>query len=131
MVDVLHPLNNVFHGLKYCWRRKDRKPTASIAPFLLVGLIHWSLGEAAVLTIAYSSTASGDVSDDELTSILIRARDKNAQLQITGALLHRNGRCIQIIEGPDDAVRSVYASIGADPRHRNIHLVADEQIAVR
>ena len=131
MVDVLHPLNNVFHGLKYYWRRKDRQPTASIAPFLLVGLIHWSLGEAAVLTIAYSSSTNGDVSDDELTSILIHAREKNAHLNITGALLYRNGRYIQIIEGPDDAVRSVYASIVADPRHRNIHLVADERIAVR
>ena len=84
-----------------------------------------------MLTIAYSSTVNVDISDDELASILIRAREKNARLQITGALLHRNGRFIQIIEGPDDAVRSVYASIVADPRHRNIHLVADERIAVR
>ncbi|MBC7593377.1 MAG: BLUF domain-containing protein [Kineosporiaceae bacterium] len=82
-------------------------------------------------TIAYSSSTIRDVSDDELSSILTRAREKNARLQITGALLHRNGRFIQIIEGPEDAVRSVYASIVADPRHQNIHLVADERIAVR
>ena len=84
-----------------------------------------------MLTIAYTSSANGAVSDDDLAGLLIRARERNARLKITGALLFRNGHFIKVIEGPERAVRTVFASIVANPLHRNIHLVADEEIAER
>lgn len=83
------------------------------------------------MTIAYTSTAAVDLTQEQLAALLIRARERNERLTITGALLFRNGRFIQIIEGPEDAVRAVYASILADPRHRDIHLVSAEQIDAR
>jgi len=84
-----------------------------------------------VLTIAYTSTANGEFTHNDLDALLISARETNARLKITGALLFRHGRFIQIIEGAADTVRALYASIMADPRHRDIHVVADEVIARR
>lgn len=82
-------------------------------------------------TIAYASTANADFSTDDFAELLTSARARNAALDITGVLLYRNRRFIQVLEGPHDAVAEVYASIVADPRHREIILLADDPITVR
>lgn len=46
------------------------------------------------------------------------AQERNERLGITGLLLYRNGRFIQIIEGPKNAVENVYSSIASDHRHK-------------
>ena len=82
-------------------------------------------------TIVYASTANETFSDDELADLLNESRETNERLDLTGALLYRNGRFAQILEGPEKAVRAVYASIVADSRHCDISLVVDDAITVR
>jgi DNA-binding GntR family transcriptional regulator len=78
-----------------------------------------------MFSITYSSVAAIDITDEELGTILIRARASNARLNITGALLYRLGRFIQILEGPEAVVREQFSRISADPRH-TVDLTTEE-----
>lgn len=82
-------------------------------------------------TIVYASTANETFSDEDLAELLAESRFTNERLSLTGALLYRNGRFAQVLEGPEEAVRSIYASIVADARHRDIRLVSDTPIESR
>lgn len=70
-----------------------------------------------MFSITYSSVAAAEPTDEELGAILIRARATNTRLHLTGALLYRSGRFIQILEGREEVVRERFAKISADPRH--------------
>ena len=85
----------------------------------------------ALLSIAYVSVATNDMTDADIGAILSQSRANNVDHDLTGALLFQRGRFIQILEGPDDEVRARFAIIAADPRHRSVQLVAEKFIAVR
>jgi len=71
------------------------------------------------------------MTDDDIASILVQARGNNIRLDLTGALLYREGRFIQILEGPDERVLAQYAIIAADPRHRSVYKISEEPISAR
>ena len=84
-----------------------------------------------MLSIAYVSVATNDMSDADIGAILSQSRANNVDHDLTGALLFQRGRFIQILEGPDDEVRARFAIIAADPRHRSVQLVSEKFIALR
>jgi hypothetical protein len=86
---------------------------------------------AEVITIAYVSAAVMEMTDDDIAAILTQARTNNERCELTGALLYRAGRFIQILEGPDEQVFARFKVIAADPRHRSIHIVSQEPIEER
>lgn len=67
----------------------------------------------------------------EVDDIVAVARCRNEQLSITGALIYTRTHFAQVLEGEGTALDSVMASIARDPRHRNIHVVADDPLAAR
>jgi len=71
------------------------------------------------------------MSDDDIAAILTQSRANNVRLELTGALLYRHGRFIQVLEGPEDAVRARFELIAADPRHHGIFVMNEKQIAER
>ncbi|SEQ08597.1 BLUF domain-containing protein [Microlunatus flavus] len=73
-----------------------------------------------VFQLAYVSTATETLDGAALSGILTAARSRNAVEGITGVLLFRQGRFLQLLEGPTLAVEAVYGSIEADPRHRDV-----------
>jgi hypothetical protein len=83
------------------------------------------------MSIAYVSAATNPMTDEDITGILVQARANNVRHELTGVLLYRDGRFIQILEGPDEAVLARYAIIASDPRHRSIHKVSEETVWVR
>jgi hypothetical protein len=83
------------------------------------------------LSMAYVSAATEPMSDDDLASLLAVSRANNERDGVTGALLYSGDRFVQILEGPDAAVRSKVDAIGADPRHRNVEIMRERQIAER
>jgi hypothetical protein len=85
----------------------------------------------AILSIAYVSAAVTPMNDGELAELLVAARANNLRLGLTGALLYRKGRFIQILEGPDEATRDRFAIIEADPRHRSVFKMNEERILAR
>lgn len=56
---------------------------------------------------------------------------RNSQLDITGALIATSAYFAQILEGPDEDVDLVMASIVRDPRHHRVRVLKRCDIAVR
>ena len=46
-------------------------------------------------------------------------------------LLYKDGNFMQALEGPDDAVRALFATIRSDERHRGVILLLEQQIEQR
>jgi hypothetical protein len=84
-----------------------------------------------VLSTVYVSRSSYPFTDDDLANLLMTSRSNNARLGITGMLLHREGRFMQVLEGPDEAVRERLAVIARDPRHTAVHTIVDERVEDR
>jgi hypothetical protein len=84
-----------------------------------------------VLSIVYTSTASESFNEAHLVDVLIRSRRNNKRLALSGMLLYRDGMFLQVIEGPDDALRDRMAIIASDPRHSTVRVLLEEEISER
>ncbi len=80
-----------------------------------------------IFSLAYVSrselSGSGDVLKAEIRAILASSRRNNHRLGVTGALLYSEGWFAQILEGPVDALESLFETIGADRRHSNVTIL--------
>lgn len=81
--------------------------------------------------IAYVSTARKLFSSSDLADLLIRSRKANAEFGITGLLLYKGGNFVQVIEGPEQAVKRLYININADGAHYNVMTVLNESVSKR
>ncbi|MGI9284310.1 MAG: BLUF domain-containing protein [Pseudomonadales bacterium] len=70
--------------------------------------------------VIYVSTATEPISPPQLYDLLTVARQRNYNLRLTGLLLYAHERFMQVLEGPEPAVREVFGSIQRDGRHKNI-----------
>ncbi|HEV7950927.1 MAG TPA: BLUF domain-containing protein [Glaciihabitans sp.] len=84
-----------------------------------------------MLSLVYVSVATSPMTDEDILRILAQSRANNKRDDVTGALLYRPDRFIQILEGPDDEVRKWFGIIQADPRHRNVQTISEKQIVTR
>jgi hypothetical protein len=84
-----------------------------------------------LISITYVSAAAEAMTDDSVAAILVKSRANNRRLGLTGALLYRGGRFIQMLEGPDEQVRARFDIIAADPRHRSVQLISEKTIVER
>ena len=84
-----------------------------------------------LLSIVYASTASEPFDDAQLADLLAQSRASNTRRGLTGMLLYRNGRFVQVLEGPEDAVRDIVAVIGQDPRHTGMRVLVEEPLQKR
>jgi hypothetical protein len=67
----------------------------------------------------------------ELGDLFSVARAKNKRLKITGALLISGDWFAQTLEGDEDAVRALFATIERDGRHERISIMEDHKVAGR
>jgi len=67
----------------------------------------------------------------EVDRMVAVARHRNEQLSLTGALIYTRTHFAQVLEGDKAAIEEVMASIRADPRHRNLQVVADDPLEAR
>lgn len=85
-----------------------------------------------MITLIYGSTAiNNHMPSEELVAILEKARQTNATLNITGMLLYDDGNFLQVLEGEDEVVTSLYNKICKDPRHIGIMLFVKKAIDKR
>ncbi|MDJ0364481.1 BLUF domain-containing protein [Hymenobacter sp. H14-R3] len=84
-----------------------------------------SLLDNSIYQVLYHSQATGTVSEAQLQSLLAEARGFNTRHQLTGILLYSDGRFVQLLEGPEPAVRALYAKIQQDPRHTQVVTVSE------
>lgn len=67
----------------------------------------------------------------EMLAVVRRALPRNRTLGLTGVLCFTPTSFFQILEGPQDAVRSVFASIEADWRHTQVTKLGEKPIEKR
>lgn len=81
--------------------------------------------------IVYISFESRRLQKADLHKILEAARRKNAELQVTGILLHFDGLFLQVLEGADDVIAAMLTTLRRDKRHQDLRILLDEPIAAR
>lgn len=84
-----------------------------------------------MLSLVYVSSASRAFSPSELTTLLAVSRRNNTRDAISGMLVYRDGDFLQILEGPEAAVRTTYARIARDPRHGRVMVLDESHIETR
>lgn len=74
-------------------------------------------------SLLYRSTALKPPTPMELEQMTSAAQRRNQALGITGILYYDEGRFLQTIEGPPEALETVWTSILRDPRHKDIEVL--------
>ena len=88
-------------------------------------------GRDGVVALVYTSTASQPLRETALEHLLGQCRTFNAEHGITGMLLHRDGRFIQVLEGAREAVEELAERIRRDRRHHDMTVLLEEPIDQR
>jgi len=81
--------------------------------------------------IIYLSSSRGLWSEEQLERISILSQRNNRALGITGILLYFNGSIIQVLEGPEDQVKSLYEVIHQDTQHTHVICMYNNSIQQR
>jgi len=76
--------------------------------------------------VACESAASQLFSKSELLALLEETRETNTQLGITGMLLYEGGNFLQVLEGEQEAVMKLVATIKVDRRHKRFNVLLSE-----
>jgi len=66
--------------------------------------------------------------NDDIVRVAI---ERNARLDVTGALVHTGANFAQVLEGERAAIDELMTSIMRDPRHRDVRIVAISPIELR
>ena len=92
-----------------------------------------------MMQLCYASTRQENQKDllEDLSDILVSARNFNQAHAIYGVLYYAEGRFFQCLEAEAEILEKVYAKIASDPRHTNLirfenlpHELKTEQIPV-
>ncbi|MFG6486257.1 BLUF domain-containing protein [Roseateles sp. BYS78W] len=84
-----------------------------------------------LVRLMYASRATAAPADGDLAAILKSSREHNPAEGITGLLCFSEGIFVQVLEGGRDAINARYKRIVEDPRHRDVILLAYEEIIER
>lgn len=82
-------------------------------------------------TLVYISSATDLFSESQLDSLLIKSRENNSKLNITGILVYSEGNFIQAIEGKQEDLDFLFNKISLDPRHKSIFKLYQNPIPER
>jgi len=74
----------------------------------------------SIFSLVYISAASSPFTESQLFELLQKARAKNSALGVTGMLLCKDGKFLQVLEGEKPKVRQLFETIMRDPRHEGI-----------
>lgn len=84
-----------------------------------------------LVSIVYMSRAVDDFDDAAMTELLHGSRLRNEALGVSGLLVAKDGRFMQLLEGPAWSVDDRFAAIARDPRHSEITSLIREEIDTR
>ncbi|MDO8937992.1 MAG: BLUF domain-containing protein [Methylicorpusculum sp.] len=79
--------------------------------------------------LVYVSSAIKPLSKSDLLDLLIQSRENNTKKGISGMLLYKDGNFMQVLEGEESAVRSLFEVIIRDSRHRGSIVLLEEHIS--
>jgi len=87
--------------------------------------------EQPLVSLVYASSKCRYVDGAELKEILKVAQKNNEKVGITGALLFNSVFFMQVLEGSREQVSHLYNKIIKDKRHKDVHLIAFNDVAKR
>lgn len=82
-------------------------------------------------SIAYISSSTGTLPDEELERVLVDARSFNESVGVTGVLLYNGASFFQYFEGDTVACERVFERIIGSSRHHSVHTLVDRPGQVR
>ncbi|UFU13394.1 BLUF domain-containing protein [Curtobacterium sp. C1] len=84
-----------------------------------------------LVSIVYMSRSVTPFDDDALAELLRESRLRNEALGVSGLLVAKGGRFMQLLEGPAWSVDDRFAAISRDRRHDEVKSLIREDIARR
>lgn len=84
-----------------------------------------------MIRLTYASTATHELTSEELLQLLKECRINNGAKNITGILLYAKGTFFQVLEGDETTVNSVYHAIEKDERHKDCTIIERQKITER
>lgn len=84
-----------------------------------------------LINLVYVSAATHLLPKEELVALMQKCADRNAQCELTGLLLYKDGNIMQVLEGPAQNVETVFERIKQDPRHKGLIVLLKEPIPAR
>ena len=85
-----------------------------------------------IYQIVYRSDAKAGLDNDGIKEILKKAQKFNQEHFLSGILVYRKGKFVQLLEGDKHKVHSLYKKIKADKRHSKVEIIlevkSDERI---
>ena len=82
----------------------------------------------AIRRIKYVSRFSRPLEASDIELIGEVSRVNNAERGITGLLMTSGGLFLQILEGPPQAVETLWKTITVDERHKDVLMLSDETV---
>jgi Sensors of blue-light using FAD len=70
--------------------------------------------------VIYSSAEVVPFSENDLSTLLLRARSNNERLGVTGLLLYHEGSFLQALEGDEAVLDALFTTISRDKRHNRV-----------
>jgi hypothetical protein len=80
------------------------------------------MSEDGIFSVVYLSEGTRSFSEQDLQQILTKARETNSKLGISGMLLFKGGKFLQVLEGDREKVMTLFDQIAQDPRHNRVTL---------
>jgi hypothetical protein len=84
-----------------------------------------------MINLIYASSATKPMTEEDLLQLLIKARNNNHKLNVTGMLLYKSGNFLQVLEGEESIVQPLFDTIQQDPRHHQVTLIAKRPVSER
>ena len=78
------------------------------------------LPENPLVFLLYVSSAVTEFTQADLLELMRKSSGNNAKRNVTGMLLFKDGNFMQVLEGPEAAVKEVHDIISRDPRHKGL-----------
>ena len=84
-----------------------------------------------LIQVIYASAAATPFTPEALRTLLSKSRSRNSFYGISGVLLYHDGSILQVLEGPEDMVERILASVTKDPRHNKLRYLSRTPIRKR
>lgn len=89
------------------------------------------MSESNLIRIVYVSAEKASFDPESIRNLLIKARNNNVRIGVTGLLIYHKGSFFQLLEGEQNAVEDLYDRISNDPRHERVIKLLKEPIEER
>jgi hypothetical protein len=84
-----------------------------------------------VHSLVYASASVAPMKPPELTRLLLKARENNKRLGLSGMLVHQRGSFLQTLEGNLEVVERLFELISRDKRHAKIVVLSRGTVPAR